>query len=91
MNTNYVCGVHVNGFGLCRGDSGGPMVCKDRKGRAVLQGIVSGPGSDEIPRNKKKYPNHTDCREALNLKFANIYKYVKGIKRRTLVWIILLL
>ena len=84
VNTNYVCGVHVNGFGLCGGDSGGPMVCKDRKGRAVLQGIVSGPGSDEIPRNKKKYEDK-DCREAQNVKFANIHKYVKGIKRRTLV------
>ena len=85
VNTNYVCGVHVNGFGLCGGDSGGPMVCKDRKGRAVLQGTVSSGGSDEIPRNKKKYLNPTDCREALNVKFANIHKYVKGIKRRTLV------
>ena len=80
VNTNYVCGVHVNGFGLCHADSGGPMVCKDRKGRAVLQGIVS-----EIPRNKKNYLNPTDCREALNIKFANIHKFVKGIKRRTLV------
>ena len=84
VNTNYVCGVHVNGFGLCSQDSGGPMVCKDRKGRAVLQGIVSGPGSDEIPRNKKKYEDK-DCREAQNVKFANIHKFVKGIKRRTLV------
>ena len=77
MNTNYVCGVHVNGFGLCSQDSGGPMVCKDRKGRAVLQGVVSGPGHDEIPGH--------DCGETPNVKFANIHKYVKGIKRKSLV------
>ena len=89
MNDNYVCGVHVNGFGICNGDSGGPMVCKDRKGRAILQGVVSSLGSDDIPGNKKKHNykqnNPTDCRDALNVKFANIHKYVKGIKRRTLV------
>ena len=84
-NTNYVCGVHVNGFGGCGGDSGGPLVCKDRKGRAVLQGTVSGLGSDDIPRNRKKYPQPADCSEALNVQFANIHKYVKGIKRKTLV------
>lgn len=79
-NTDYVCGVHVNGFGLCGGDSGGPMVCKDRKGRAVLHGVVSGPGYDEIPGN-----NPNDCRETPNAAFANIRKYVKGIKRKSLV------
>ena len=78
-DTKYVCGVQINGFGLCGGDSGGPMVCKDKKGRAVLQGVVSGPGYDGTDNNNE------DCREVEHAKFANVHKNVKFIKRHSLV------
>ena len=83
-DSKYVCGVQINGFGLCGGDSGGPMVCKDKKGRAVLQGVVSGPGYDGT-ESKGQRPSE-DCQEVKHAKFANVHKYVKFIKRHSLVW-----
>jgi len=69
-DTDYVCGVQYGGY-VCDGDSGGPMVCEDTNGKAVLQGVVSG-------------GLYYDCRWNRQGEYANVNKYNTFIKKNSL-------
>ena len=53
-------------------NSGGPMICEDKNGRAILQGVVSGGLYEECRKNKQG-------------EFANVNKYINFIKKNSLV------
>ena len=75
VNPNdVICTKESTRFG-CKGDSGGPLMCKERKGRYFLKGVLSNAGnwSDDTDDNEFGDDNE----------FAKVAKYVDWIEEIT--------